>query len=231
MDRTALQIVQSAAAKLGINIPGVLFGSTDRDQVELQGALIEAAAKVVQPHGWSVLRTLKTDTGTGSVTEFALPSDYSHMPEGSQVWASETQRPLSGITPEDWLQLDVGIGDTALGAWTQFGGNMVYRPAPAAGETVKFWYISQNAVAGTDGTAKATFTADTDTFRLNDRVLELMLICEHRKQKGLDYSEEMRDAESALSLAITRDKGARMISQQGRPRLTGQTAYPGTITP
>jgi hypothetical protein len=121
--------------------------------------------------------------------------------------------------------------EAAFGVWCQFGGNMVYRPAPSAGENVSYWYASNQIVRAADGTRKPAFTEDTDTFTLDDRILELMLVCDRRKLKRVDYAEEMREAESALSLAISRDRGARMIAQQGRSRLNIPTAYPGVITP
>lgn len=228
--RTILEILQDVATKIGIDQPSQVFGSSDRTAIELSEAAIEAADKIARAHDWAVLYTLETHTGDGSTTEFAMPSDCERMPKNAQVWSTRLQHPLQHITPEDWLQMDVRGYDVALGAWTAYGGNIVYRPALASGETAKFWYISNQCVQNSSGTAKQRFTADDDVFRLDDRVLELTIIWVWREQKGLDYAEDMTNAEQAVARKISDDKGARIISQQSRRNIGAATAYPLAVT-
>jgi hypothetical protein len=152
------------------------------------------------------------------------------MPKDAQVWSSRWQHPLSAITPEDWLHLDVRDYDLVTGAWTIYGGRFVYEPALTAGETARFFYVSNRVVAADNGTPKDTFTADDDVFRLDDRVLELTLVWVWRAQKSLDYSEEQARAEVALSRAIEADRGARIISQRSRSTMDAKLAYPLHVT-
>lgn len=231
MARTALAIVQDAATKLSLDQPSVLFGSTDRTAIELREALIEAADKILHMHDWSLLKTLQTHDGDGTTTEFAVPTDYVRMPKDAQVWSTKWDEPLTRITPEQWLNLDVRSYDIVTGTWTIYGGNFVYKPALASDEDAKFWYISDKICADSGSTAKATFTADDDTFRLDDRVLELVLVWVWRTQKGLDYSEDMASAEIALSRAIERDKGARVLTQPSRRSMRAKIAWPGVLNP
>ncbi|MDE4274760.1 hypothetical protein PXK58_08885 [Phaeobacter gallaeciensis] len=231
MSKTALQIAQDVALRIGQSVPSLLFGSDARTESELRSAMIEAAAKIVHAHDWAVLKTIKTNAGDGSTTEYALPSDYLRMPKDGQVWSTKWQAPLEAIYPEAWLGLDVMDFDAVCGVWTIYGGNVVYRPALAADENAKFWYVSENAVLDSGSTAKAEFTADDDTFRLDDRTLYLMTIAEWRRAKGLDYAEEMRDADTALAQAIDRDKGARILRQGSRRAMSAKIAYPFEVTP
>lgn len=230
MARTALTIAQDAAVKLGLDRPSALFSSNDRTERELRRAMVEATDKIVHAHDWQLLKTVETHTGDGSTTTYALPSDYLRMPLDANVWSSKWQHPLYQISPEDWLNLDVKDFDPATGAWTIYGGNFVYTPALASDETAKFFYISENAVAPASGSNKAALTADDDTFRLDDRVLELMLVAVWRAQKSLDYAEELVTAETALSRAISRDKGARIITQRGRATMDAKLAYPLSVS-
>ena len=101
----------------------------------------------------------------------------------------------------------------------------------ATGEDAKYWYVSNKVVKDTGGTTKARFTADTDTFRLDDRMFELTLIWHWRESKGLDYAEDMVNAETAISQQISRDKGARIMTQTSRRNVRAQIAYPWQITP
>lgn len=230
MTRTALEICRDAAVKLGLERPSVLMSSSDRTAVELRRALTEAADKIVRSHDWQLLKTLQTHLGDGTTTEYTTPTDMIRMPKDAQVWSSRWQHALSPITPEDWLQLDVRDYDLVVGAWTIYGGKFVYTPALASGETTKFFYISGNYVAASDGTPKADFTADDDTFRLDDRVLELTLVWVWRAQKSLDYSEEQAAAELALARAIEADKGARILTQRRLTSMDARIAYPLNVT-
>lgn len=230
MAKTALTIAQDAALRLGLAQPTVLFTSTGRTEAELRSALIEASEKILHSHDWSALKVLETHVGDDSTTEYALPDDYLRMPKDAQLWSDKWQAPLESITPEEWLNIEVRDFDSVYGRWTIYGGNIVHRPALASDETAKFWYISDKVVKASNGTTKADFENDDDTFCLDDRTLELALVAEFRKRKGLDYGEEMAEADLSLSRAIDRDKGARIISQAiNRSGMTGKIAYPKTV--
>lgn len=229
MARTALAIVQAATTKLAVTAPGQLFAATDRTAIELRETLNEAAEQIVRMHDWQLLRTLQTNTGDGSTTEFALPSDYLRMPKDAKVWSSKWQHPLACITPEEWLNLDVRDYDAATGTWTVYGGNMVHKPALDSDETARYWYISDKCVTNSSGTTQAIFTADDDTFRLDDRVLELSLIWLYRAHKGLEYGEHQAAAEMALARTISQDGGARILTQRTRGLIDAETAYPREV--
>lgn len=231
MARTALQIAQDAAVKLGLDRPSQMFTASGRTEQELSRALIEAADKIVQSHDWQLLKTLVTHEGDGTTTEYAPPSDFLRMPKDAEIWSTRWQHPLAHITPEDWLNLDVREYDVVTGSWTIYGGNFVYKPALAVGEDARFFYVSANCVADEAETPKAAFTADLDTFRLDDRVLELVLVWVWRAQKSLDYAEEQAAAEIALARAIERDKGPRMLAQPTRRAKGAKMAFPWSITP
>lgn len=229
---TALQIAQRAATRLKIEQPSMLFTATDRTEIELRQALIEASDKILDAHDWQELLRVQQHAGDDTTTEFALPSDYLRMPKDAKIWSTRWDYPLWRIDPEQWLNLETREYEIVNGTWTIYGGNFVYRPALVTGETAQFFYVSRNHVADSGSTAKAEFTADDDTFRLDDRVLELMTVAEWRRQKGVDYAEAMADAEIALAKAIGRDKGAKIITQAPKSNLRGVAlAYPLSVSP
>jgi hypothetical protein len=231
MPRTILEIVRAAAPRLGIERPALLFGSTADQEVELRAVLQEAADRIVRAHDWSMLKVEETHTGDGTTEGFALPTDYLRMPKEGQIWSTRWQHPLAPVTAEEWLRLDVREYDLIVGTWIILEGQVKYRPVLASGENARWFYISNLAVAPATGANKALFTADTDTFRLGDRILELAFIWEWRAAKGLPYEEHMATAEAALAQAISDDKGARIISQSSRRNFKGKMAYPWQIVP
>ncbi len=231
MPRTVLEVAQAASYKLGTEKPENLFASTDRTFQEVASLLNEVSERIVRAHDWSLLKTEATDSGDGSTIGFNLPSDYLRMPKEAQVWSTRWQRPLLAITPEEFLRLDVRNYDLVTGTWVQLNGQMKYSPALATGEDARWYYISNAVVAPASGSNKASFTADDDTFRLDDRVLELQLIWEWRHRKGQPYAEDMKTAEIALAQAISEDGGAGLLTQSSRRNVRAKVAYPWSITP
>ena len=73
------------------------------------------------------------------------------------------------------------------------------------------------------------FSADSDSFRLDARTLELGLIYEWRSRKGLDFQDELADFNAALSRCISDDKGARILTQRSRQQIDARIAYPWNL--
>lgn len=230
MSRSVLALAKSAAARIGIDQPEVLFTSTGRTEIELREVIQEAAERILRSHDWQVLKTRHDVDGDGTTTDFALPSDYLRMPKDAQVWSTRWQRPLLTVGPEEDLRLQVREYDLVSGVWSLFGGNIRFRPALASDEDAYFLYISNSVVAPASGSNKARFSADDDTFRLDDRLLELQAIWEWKNRKGLPYDEDMRSAELALAQAISDDKGARVLTQSSRRNVQAKISYPWNLS-
>ena len=228
---TVLEIVQSVTPRMGIDTPTVLFSSTDRTEQELASTLNEVAQRIGRAHDWRALKTRIDYTGDGTTAAFALPDDYGRMPKDGQVWSSRLQQPLVAIDAEENLGHEVRDFETLTGTWHLAGPSMQFNPVLADSERASWLYVSRNVGATAASAPIATFTADTDTFVLDDRLLGLALLAEWRQIKGLDYAEDLAAAEVALSELISEDKGARIVRQASRRRLDGRMSYPWAITP
>lgn len=231
MPRTILEIVRSAAPRMGLDRPDELIASTEDTDIRLVSVLQEAADRIVRAHDWSMLKTEVTNTGDGATEGFDLPTDYLRMPKDGQVWSTRWQHPLAPVTAEEWLRLEVREYDLVVGTWIFLEGQIKFKPVLTSTETARWFYIANAAVRDNGGTNKARFSEDDDTFRLGDRILELALIWEWRASKGLPYEEQMATAEAALAQAISDDKGARIIAQASRRNFQGKMAYPWQVAP
>lgn len=230
---TVLSVIADVAKVVGVTVPTQVFASTTREHVELAALANEMAVRIGKAHDWTLLRTLCTYTGDGTTTQFALPSDYLRMLKKTQLWSSAIQTPLTHIVDTDeWLEMQVRSYDYVIGAWTMLGGNIEILPAMANAVTAKWYYVSNLLVAPATGSNKALFTLDTDTFRLNERLLTLGMIWQWKANKGAAYAEEMATYEAALEQLISEDKGSRMV-RVGRARLPRDVsiAYPQTVGP
>ena len=230
---TILTTIADVAKVVGVTVPTQVFASTTREHVELASLANEMAVRIGKAHDWTLLRRLETYTGDGATTQFALPSDYLRMLKKTNLWSSAIQTPLTHIVDTDeWLEMQVRSYDYVLGAWTMLGGNIEILPALANTITAKWYYVSNLVVAPSAGANKAAFTADDDSFRLNERLLKLGMIWQWKANKGQSYAEDMTNYENALEQEIGEDKGSRVI-HVGRPRMPRDVsiAYPQTVGP
>lgn len=230
-----LAVCADVSTVIGLSVPATVYGSTDREHVELASLANEMAQRIAfDGHDWTKLKTIATLTGDGSATSLALPTDYQRMLKKARVWPSAS--PFSPLThyadTDTWLGLQAQ-NVAVIGAWTLIGDEMHFLPAVPNTETVQFYYISNLIVAPATGANKTTFTVDTDTFRLDERVLKLGMIWQWKANKGQPYAEDMANFETAMAMIVGADKGSNILTMGGRRGNAwgSEYAHPGTITP
>lgn len=230
---TLLSVCQEVAKGVALDVPDVVASSTDREIVELLSLANEMAERIAFGHDWQKLSAVHTLTGDGSTVAFDLPTNYSRMLVKAQVWSSSLETALSPITDLDrWLELDVQDFDFVVNAWTIYGGQMNIKPALATGVTAQFFYQKNTIIQASGGSYKTEFTADDDTFVIDERLLKLGMIWQWKANKGRAYAEDMVNYETHLSRLVVRDRGSKMIriGAVRMPRDT-RTAYPQAIEP
>jgi hypothetical protein len=227
-----LGIIQQVAKRpLGIEPPDSLYASTDRTAQELAEVANAALDMINKAHRWRKLVQRATYTGDGSTVDYDLPDDFGFMPDDQQVWSSTAQIPLLPVhSLDDWLAMDVRNFNPGTNAWIIYGGQIHFTPALDSGEVANHFYQSTASVQPATGTAKSTFTLDTDTFRIDDELLRKAIIYLWKQDKGLPYAEFQNDYEILKEKLIARDKGA-TIMRQGRARWPKgvNLAYPLTV--
>ncbi|TRD03801.1 hypothetical protein FJV76_14280 [Mesorhizobium sp. WSM4303] len=227
---TILQVVQGAATVLGIDVPTLVYGSTQRELVEMQVLANEMARRIADVNDWQVLKTIKQYDGdgvTGDPVGFALPDDYDRMLVTASVWSSQWTWNLNHITDSDqWLEMQVVPFTFIYGNWMIYGGAYHQLPIMPVGSNVKFFYISNLIVRASDNSTKTEFSADDDTFRLDEHLLKLGIIWQWKASKGYPYAEDMTNYERRLAQVLNQDTGSKPIVS-GRPRFNWW--WPGSV--
>ena len=231
---TVLSAIQQACATgIPLTRPTSVFGSSEREHLELAGLAIDAAAEIAKAHDWELLTRLATFTGDGSTTAFDLPSDYDRMLVETQLWSNQIDAPLVHVKDRDrWLGMQVRGQDYLTPRWIKLGNQIHFNPALGASETVQFYYVSNLLAQAEDASTKVVFTADTDSFRLDETLLSLSLVWKWRSLKKLDYAEELASYERRRAQLSGYDKGPEIIvlGRGGRRGLSGEWAYPKTVS-
>lgn len=229
---TVLSVAKNAALVLGLSQPTSLYSSTNREDKELARLANRVASQIMRDNAWQILTTQKTYTGDGTSEAFDLPSDYDRMLEGADMWSSRWQWPFYHVSDLNaWLELQVTPYTFVDGNWTVYGDQFHFLPIMATGETLKFWYVSKNYAKDANNVAKAAFSVDTDTFRLDEELLELGIIWQWKKDKGLPFEEHMREYETLLAQRCRADRGANSVVSGERMRLPRRAvnAFPQTV--
>lgn len=236
---TVLTTITAAATAIGIDIPTAVFAGTTRTLIEVQTYINEAAAMVCfdSGHDWTKLMTLATITGDGATLGFPLPTDYQRMIKKARLWPSATPfAPLIHYTdPDQWLGMQVQQFQPVVGAWSLIGSLLQIRMAGNSnplsnGDTVKFYYITSKYSIDNSSAFQTAFTADSDTFRLSERLLKLAFIYLWKKGKGQDFSEALADYENVLAIESGNDKGSKILTVgYERPRAGLEIAFPTSL--
>lgn len=234
---TILTVCQQLAPVIGIEVPSQVMASTDPDAVTLAALVSECGERILNASDWQKVKRLQTYASTdgsvsGTTQAFSLPSDYHRMPKEAKLWSTRIETPLTHIDSADrWLELDIRSYEFVIGVWTLLGDEVLIKPALTTGESVKFYYKS-NLVWSNGGANIDAPTADSDTFRLGERLLRLCMVWQWKAQKNLPYGEEMANYEIALAEAVERDGGpSEIVIGRRRIRRGMEIAYPQAIDP
>jgi len=229
---SVLSACQNAIARLVATKPNSVFASDVEICVEIASLSNEAAADIAKGHDWQALTKLQTINGDGTTEAWPLPDDYDRMVNGTDIHSGAWvwQRYANTGTLDNWLDLKSLLPAIPPGYWNILGGMMNFIPVVATGDQAKFYYITNKWAQAAGGTPKAQFDRDDDSFALDERLLTLALIWRWKSMKGMDYQEDIRNYDIALSQAMARDGGSRVIrSAPPRPILNTRLAWPWSL--
>lgn len=178
-----------------------------------------------------------TESGTFSFqftqNQYDLPQDWDREIPQTE-WNRTTRWPLLGPrSAQEWQSYKSGI--VSAGPRQRFrilGNTLTINPSPEAGEMLSYEYISNAWIVGADGTAKTSFTADTDTTVFGDSLMITGLKTQWKVAKGLDASFDLGEFRNLLEQAKAQDKSAAKLylsQSSGSILLTENNAIDGNF--
>lgn len=204
-----LTIVQRFCKRTGIASPNTVYGSTNEQIVQIMGLLEEEGAELSGRGAWQQLVQEATHTTLAAENQGAIETIASgnfRYIVNKTAWDRSANLPLMVIDGPQWQAIK-GFSSTGPQYSIRIrGGNLLANPAPAAGSTWAFEYISWNWILDNDGsTRKQYFTEDTDTVLLPEPIVMMGLRWRWKKEKGFDYQEDFISYESMVKDALSRD--------------------------
>jgi hypothetical protein len=232
-----LTIIQPAALRFGFTSPSVAASSTDQSIVQMVAFANEEGQELAASYPWQNIRfecsftTLATEI-QGNIKSLCLVTNPQYPYEyiyNETIWNRTQRRPIFGPkSPAEWQQLKAQF---VQGPWQQYiirGDNILMTPAPSAGQSCYFEYVTKNWCTNAAGsTGKSSMTADDDVSLINERLITLGVVWRFQQAKGLDYSASYEKYQSAIIDAKAREGGKATLDLSGY----NTDVYPGTLVP
>lgn len=197
--------------------PGVDITAVDK-QWQITGYNINQDTNVASVSGQTITMTQQASgSGTGAVvlaqTAYNLPPDFERITNRTQ-W-DKTKR-WEALGPEDaqqWQWLKSGYISTGPRIrWRILDNQFQVWPPMNTNEYLGWEYKSKGFVRGVGNVIKNSFTADSDTTVLDDRIIVLGTKLKYWAIKGFDTTALIQEYQRYLSVAKAQDKGAANLS-------------------
>ena len=182
-----------------------------------------------------VMSQMASGTGTGSVvlaqTAYDLPPDFEAITDRTQWDKTKHWEALGPEDAQQWQWLKSGYISTGPRIrWRIFDNQFQVWPPMNTNEYIGWEYRSKGWARSATGVVKNSFTQDTDTTVLDDRIMVLYTKLKYFQVKNFDTTALSQDYQRYLSVAKANDKGAPNLSFAPYPSkvLIGYANIPDT---
>jgi len=213
---TLLSVIQDVALDFSFPKPNGIVLSTDPTIKQLLSFARVTARKLNRDFEWQVqLReaTITTIAAENQGVLTTLVTDYDRMISESMFNRTQ-QRPVDGPRSPVSHQGDLAMSSTRLrDSYRLRGGSLFILPAPAAGETIAFEYITNQWASSAAGAGQTDFLADTDTFPIGEDLLRLGIAYRFLDRKGFAFETEQAEYLAAVDAAFGNDRVQGRLTQ------------------
>jgi hypothetical protein len=217
--------------------PGTDLSAVD-SQWQLTGYNIPQDTNVVTANNTTkevVMSQMASGSGVQSVvcaqTAYDLPDDFETITNRTHWDKSKHWEMLGPEDAQQWQWLKSGYISTGPRIrWRIFDNQFQIWPVMNTNEYLGWEYRSKGWARSVAGVVKNSFTADTDTTVLDDRIMVLATKLKYFQIKSFDTTALMQDYQRYLSVAKANDKGAPNLSFAPYPSkvLIGYANIPDT---
>lgn len=224
---TLLEHIQIVCAELALPQPTTIIGSNDSLVMQLLSLANREGKSVSKMSfgnnmGWQQMVKTWTVTLANNVSEYPVPADMHHAITATFWDVNYRWQLLGPLSPQEFDVLVYGI--SPAGPRRRFritNGKMLINPVPGIGDvgaTLASEYYTTSWCQSATDTLQSSFQADTDTYLLDDDVMQLGIKWRYLRAKGLDYTEERSQWFSELLQAMAVDGFDRYLPTDAQAR-------------
>jgi len=222
---TIKTMLNNVLAQSGFLEKPAFFSASDPDDKQMTAIANRVADEILNYFTWPAMRTSGSITMT-TATSYDLPVDFKELVPDS-AWETDGSRKANWPVPDNtWYMYKYSALSSGITMQIKMYGDTIQTVDPVEGEVVSFDYISKYPTLTAGSVAQEKFTADTDTWKMDDQLLTLGIQAHWQQAKGMpSYQEHMMNYRLKLNEAIGRASAAQTISDKRGP-LFGSPYYP-----
>lgn len=218
-----LTIVQYMCGRTGVPLPtAVMSQVSDTRILQMLRLLDEEGNDLAQRGDWEGITFEATHTTLALEDQGAIAAiasnGYRHIKNGT-FWDRTGMLPVAGpLNDQEWQTRKAMTSTGPPYCYRMRGGKLLVNPTPSVGLSWAFEYVSKNWILGADTTTyKQYFTLDTDTVLLPEDLLIMGLRWRWKKEKGLEYAEDMQTYEMQVKDALGTNGGKPVLNMGYEP--------------
>jgi hypothetical protein len=224
---TLATICRSVFVRGGVGraVPSAWAGNEDQTAREIVALASEGLATVARAHDWqSLRRTHSVALANTDEQDVAFPADYGRPIPGTTWITGDSTAARGPITDVEYEALRQDVARSPTPVFRVSGGVINLLGGATLGSNLTLRYMTGHAVLAVDGvTTRADWLQDTDTARVNERLIVLATLTLWRDSKGLPADLAARQYAAELSRAIATDRGVGVMD------LAGARSQPVTV--
>lgn len=233
---TLLSLIQDVSDLLGIPRPSTVYGSQDAGVRQLLQLAHREGRELSARYPWQALTYEATFTTVATESQGELSTIIGATQElrsitNETMWNRTTGEPVYGPrNGRTWQAYKSQTFTSPLAEYRIRGNEILFLPAPTAGQTVAFEYVSKSWITDSTGaTYRTAFAVDTDLILLDEEIFRIGLEWRWLQRKGFEYAESFASYERMVADAMARDGTKPMLDLGGSPASEVDVAIPRLI--
>lgn len=214
MSLTVKEILDAVKGESGLPLSDQYFGGVET----LITALLNRSARNFSQEEYSGLRTDGSITMTAA-TSYAVPSDLRYIVADTMNVQDQEKYIKFPTNNTEWWYLKTHTNSSGINYKFRFQNGELHVHNPQVGEIIEFEYISDNVVLSTGSASadKARFTADSDTWLLDDDLLILDVKWRLKLEMGIEgWQNDKQLYENYRKIHKGKEAGAGTINMGGQ---------------
>ena len=219
-----LTLIQGAADIVGLSRPAAVISSTDPAVRRMLALANVEGQELAKRHEWTTLIREATWTTLAAESQGTLASIASDLDQengarivNETIWNRTAQRRMNGpLSSRRWQRLKAA---SVTGPYSEYrirNGILYLIPAPTAGQTGAFEYITKYWCQSSASAGRSAWAADDDTGVLSEHLMKLGVVWRFKQSNEMSWENDYQIYNIAVQQAIAHD-GTKATLDLGEP--------------